>query len=78
LEKKLLDGSALETADRGRVTGAILAVFWGNAGLVLYLAFRDTLGDPGNLVGMKFSYSLILTLGIAQPGLLLPLPKSGL
>ena len=77
LEKKLLEVASLELADRGGVTGVIWEARRGHR-LRLYLAFRGRSGGPGNPVGAESGYSLILALGIALPGLILPLPKSGL
>lgn len=66
----------LETADTGGVTGAI-SDFLGCLTRV-YFPFGGTQSYLEIQAGAKSGYGLILALGIVQPGLLLPLPKSGL
>ena len=77
LEKKLLGVAALEIADGGGFRGVLWTVFR-PCPRELYFPFRGTVGDLGIRRQAKSAYRLILALGIVQPGLLLPLPKSGL
>ena len=76
LEKKLQGVAGLEIADRVWFT-----VVLGRSEVALcdgYFPFRGMSVVREIQVGVNVGYRLILTLGIAQPGLLLPLPKSGL